>query len=68
MYVSRILDIEACLYVRPSERTTLERLVADGKTPQKAVKRAKIVLPPGRGAGTNAIMREARVSKPTVWC
>lgn len=60
-------DIEACLYVRPSDRTTLERLVADGKTPQKIVKRAKIVLLSGRGAGTNAIMRAARVSKPTVW-
>src|SRR5262245_15464726 len=60
-------DIEACLYVGPSDRTTLERLVADGKTPQKIVKRAKIVLLSGCGAGTNAIMREARVSKPTVW-
>jgi hypothetical protein len=27
-------DIDACLYVRASDRTTLERLVADGKTPQ----------------------------------
>jgi len=45
----------------------LERLIADGKTPQKIVKRAKVVLLSGRGGGTNAIMREARVSKPTVW-
>jgi transposase len=60
-------DIEACLYVGPSDRTTLERLVADGKTPQKLVKRATIVLLSGRGLGTNAIQREARVSKPTVW-
>jgi hypothetical protein len=59
-------DIEACLYVGPCDRTTLERLVADGKTPQKIVKRAKIVLLSGWGAGTDAIMREARVSKPTV--
>jgi len=59
-------DIEACLYVGPCDRTTLERLVADGKTPQKIVKRAKIVLLSGCGAGTNAIMRETRVSKPTV--
>jgi transposase len=59
--------IDACLYVRPSDRTTLERLVADGKTPQKIVKRATIVLLSGRGLGTAAIMREARVSKPTVW-
>src|ERR1700730_14885391 len=59
--------IDACLYVRPSERTTLERLVADGKTPQKIVARARIVLLSGRGLGTNAIQREARVAKPTVW-
>jgi hypothetical protein len=32
------------------------------------VKRAKIVLLSGRGAATNAIMHEARVTKPTVWC
>ena len=60
-------NIDACLYVRPSDRATLERLVADGKTPQKIVARARIVLLSGRGLGTNAIQREARVSKPTVW-
>src|SRR5260370_6270119 len=59
-------NIYACLYVRPSDRTTLERLVADGKTPQKIVARARIVLLSGCGFGTNAIRREARVSKPTV--
>ena len=52
---------------RPSDRVTLERLIADGKTPQKIVKRATIVLLSGRGLGTHAIMREARVSKPSVW-
>src|ERR1700687_6298319 len=57
----------ARLYVRPSDRPTLERLVADGKTPQKIVARARIVLLSGCGFGTNAIEREARVSKPTVW-
>ena len=59
--------MDACLYVGPSDRTTLERLIADGKTPQKIVKRATIVVLSGGGVGTNAIMREARVSKPTVW-
>jgi hypothetical protein len=48
--------------VRPSDRTTLERLVADGKTPQKIVARARIVLLSGRGFGTNTIQRKARVS------
>jgi hypothetical protein len=60
-------NIDACRYVRPSDRATLERLVADGKTPQKIVARARIVLLSGCGLGTNAIQREARVSKPTVW-
>lgn len=60
-------NIKACLYVSPGDRVTLERLAADGKTAQKIVKRAKIVLASGRGLGTNAIMREAGVSKPAVW-
>jgi transposase len=60
-------DIEGCLYVGPSDRATLERLVADGKTPQKIAARASIALLSGRGVGTNAICREARVTKPTVW-
>jgi hypothetical protein len=54
-------NIDACLYVRPSDRVTLERLLANGKTPQKIVARARIVLLSGRGFGTNAIQREARV-------
>jgi transposase len=60
-------NIEACLYVRPSDRATLERLIGDGNTAQKIVARARIVLLSGFGLGTNAIRREARVSKPTVW-
>jgi len=59
--------MDACLYVGPVERARLERLIADGKTPQKIVKRARIVLLSGRGHGTGAIEREAGVSKPTVW-
>ena len=60
-------NIKACLYVSPGDRSTLERLVADGKTAQKIVARARIVLASARGLGTNAIRREARVSKPAVW-
>jgi transposase len=60
-------NIKACLYVSPGDRTTLERLVADGKTAQKIVARARIVLLSGSGFGTTAIRREARVAKPTVW-
>jgi hypothetical protein len=43
---------------------TLGRLIADGKTPQKIVARSRIVLLSGCGLGTNAIQRQARVSKP----
>ena len=60
-------NIKACLYVSPGDRSTLERLVADGKTAQKIVARARIVLLSGSGLGMTAIRREARVSKPTVW-
>ena len=60
-------NIKACLYVSSGDRTTLERLVADGKTAQKIAARARIVLLSGRGLGVNAIRRAARVSKPTVW-
>jgi hypothetical protein len=30
-------NIDACLYVRPSDRATLERLLADDKTPQMLI-------------------------------
>ncbi|TNC99908.1 MAG: transposase [Gammaproteobacteria bacterium] len=59
--------MNGCLYVSPGDRTTLERLVADGKTAQKIAARARIVLLSGSGLGMNAIRRAARVSKPTVW-
>ena len=59
--------MEASLYVAPSDRTVLERLIANGKTPQKLAVRARIVLLSGRGLGTMAIARETRVSKPTIW-
>ena len=60
-------NVEACLFVGPNDCTTPQRLAADGKTPQKIAARARIVLLSGRGLGTSAIQREARVSKPTVW-
>jgi transposase len=60
-------NINTCLYVGPEDRAELERLVADGKTAQKIATLARIVLASGRGLGTNAIMREARTSKSSVW-
>ena len=47
-------------------RAELERLLSDGNTAQKIGKRARIVLS-ADGHGVMAIMREAGVSKTTVW-
>ncbi len=60
-------NMEACPYIAPGDRTVLERLIADGKTSQKLAARARVVHLSGRGLGTLAIAREARVSKPSVW-
>src|ERR1700731_4671496 len=48
-------------------RAELERLLADGNTAQKIAKRARIVLMSADGHGVMAIVREAGVSKTTVW-
>jgi len=45
-------------------RLQLQQLIADGNTPQKIVKRARIVLMTADGHGVMAIMREVGVSKP----
>src|SRR5664279_149333 len=48
-------------------RLQLQRLIADGNTPQKIVKRARIILMTADGHGVTAIMHEVGVSKTTVW-
>lgn len=58
---------QAGIVLRAKDRTELERIVADGNTPQKIVKRARIVLMTADGSGVMAIMREVGVSKTTVW-
>jgi transposase-like protein len=45
----------------------LQQLIADGNTPQKIVKRARIILMTADRHGVMAIMREVGVSKTTVW-
>ncbi len=45
----------------------LRAVVKDRNAPQKHVWRAQIVLLSGKGAGTNAIMRETGKSKTCVW-
>ena len=46
----------------------LRAIVADPKSPQKHVWRARIVLLSGAGLGTSAIMGETDKSKTCVWC
>jgi len=53
--------------VSPADRRRLEAIVADRKSAQKHVWRARIVLLTDDGHGTAAIMREAGVSKTCVW-
>ncbi len=48
-------------------RLQLQRLIADGNTPQKIVKRAMIILMTADDHGVAAIMHEVGVSKATVW-
>ena len=48
-------------------RAELNRLLTDGNTPQKIVKRVRIVLMNAGGYGVSAIMRSVGVSKTTVW-
>src|SRR5476649_1327005 len=58
---------QAGIVLRAKDRAELERIVTDGNTPQKIVKRARIVLMTADGRGVMVIMREVGVSKTTVW-
>jgi transposase len=55
------------LALRPSQRADLEALVRSGKTPQRVVARAMIVLAAADGKAINAIAQEFHVSRPTVY-
>ena len=58
---------DICIYLSPSNRAHLERLVSDRNTRSKVVWRAGIVLATADGLGTVAIMRRTGKSKPCVW-
>jgi transposase len=58
---------DICLYVSAADRDRLDALIADRNTAAKVVWRARIVLATAAGLGTNAIMRETGMAKPTVW-
>ena len=57
---------EACIWLSPADRATLEGWVSGRNTPQKLVWRARIVLQSADRAGVMAITRAAGVSKVTV--
>ena len=53
--------------VTAADRARLEAIVAEGKTPQKHMWRAKIVLLTADGHGTGEIMRRTGKAKSVVW-
>jgi transposase len=61
------MKTQACIWLSPEDRATLEDWVSDRNTPQKLVWRARIVLMSAARDGTAAIMRAVGKSKPSVW-
>ena len=55
------------LAVSAAQQSDLEALVCSGKTPQRVVGRAMIVLAAAEGTPINAIAREFGISRPTVY-
>jgi len=53
--------------VSEADRHRLEAIVADPKTPQKHVWRARIILLTADSVGTNGVIAETGKSKTTVW-
>ena len=60
------MKTQACIWLSPEDRATLEGWVADRNTPQKVVWRARIVLVSADGVGTMAIVRALGKTKRTV--
>ena len=54
------------LTISPQDKTQLERLVRSGKTEQRRVLRARIVLGAAAGQSTHALAKELHTSRPTV--
>src|SRR5712671_3150412 len=60
------MKTQACIWLYPAVRATLEGWVADRNTPQKLVWRSRIVLMSADGVGKMAIVRAVGKSKRTV--
>jgi transposase len=56
----------AALWIDANQQKRLEQLLRSGKTPQKIVLRARIVLLASQGVPNNAISRQVGASRPTV--
>src|SRR5258708_30204936 len=63
---SASMKTQACMWLSPEDRATLEGWVADRNTPQKLVWRSRIVLMSAAGAGKMAIVRAVGKCKRTV--
>src|SRR5260370_623157 len=63
---SASMKTQACMWLSPEDRATLEGWVADRNTPQKLVWRSRIVLMSAAGAGKMAIVRALGKCKRTV--
>jgi hypothetical protein len=61
-----MIKTEACIWLSPADRTTLEGWVSGRNTPQKLVWRARIVLLSADRTGVMAIARAVGTSKVTV--
>jgi transposase len=61
-----MIKTEACIWLSPADRATLERWVSGRNTPQKLVWRARIVLLSAERVGVMAIARAVGTSKVTV--
>lgn len=60
------MKTQACIWLSPEDRATLEGWVADRNTPQKLVWRSRIVLMSAERAGKMTIVRAVRKCKRTV--
>ena len=65
--LARMWKPATALTVSAAQRADLEALVRSGKTPQRVVARALIVLAAAEGTPINAIARGCGMSRPTVY-
>ncbi len=61
-----MFKVAAALQCDVGQKTRLEALVRAGKTPQKVVQRAKIILLAARGMANNRIAQVVKTTRPTV--